>query len=168
MANLITGRYLSPTLYFPKLTFVIYAPIVKITYMKPEQRVQLSILAQAKLKGWFLLVTDSTATYSADVGIYKQSHLPKGTLDLTGSDAFGHAVFVEVKAPGKLANLSPEQRKTLLDHIDHGRFAVVADSYQRLFDIHQEWLARGRCREFLLACVPQKRKRKSKVSVPSW
>jgi hypothetical protein len=106
---------------------------------QPEREVERQILASLNARGWYLIKTDAKAVYSAAAGRFVNAKISAGTLDLTGSDADGNAVFLEVKAPGRIKNLSEGQLLTLVSHCRQGRFAIVADSIELVLAHHRTW-----------------------------
>lgn len=130
--------------------------------MKPEKIVEKQVMAMAKQIGLDLSVVESKAKYSKALGIYRQSETESGYSDISGNTPDGIAVFVELKAPGKIRNLSPQQRSFLLRKIEAGCFACCVDSPDLLFQNYLGWKQQGR--EFLLRALPEVRVRRPKES----
>lgn len=111
----------------------------------PEKVVEKEVLAAAKEIGLDLSVIDSKAIYSKNRESYMKNYcVPEGAPDLWGNDSNGIAVFVELKAPGKLGNLSQKQRQFLVRKAEQGCFAVAVDSPQLLFDLYIDWRREGK------------------------
>ena len=108
--------------------------------MKPEKITEVEVLAMCSQLGFDVSVIDSKATYSTNLERYaKSKSAPSGFPDITGNDDRGMAVFIELKAKGKLSTLRPAQKIFLLRKIQSGCFAVVVDSADLLFDLYSQW-----------------------------
>lgn len=106
---------------------------------------------------WQLHIIEAKSTYSEQAGRYLASHAPTGYPDLSGNTADGQAVFIEVKAPGKLKTLRPEQHEFLKEKILQNCFAIVTDSIDRFDHIRRQYtLTESRLKQrFLLDQLPE-------------
>ncbi len=110
----------------------------------PEKMVEIEVLSKAKELGFDLDVIDSKATYSQSLQRYRKGkHAPEGFPDLVGNDDKGRAVFIELKAKGRLSTLRPSQRAFLERKIQQGCFACVIDSSEGLFRMYLGWREKG-------------------------
>ena len=108
--------------------------------MKPEKITEVEVLAMCSQLGFDVSVIESKATYSKNLERYtKSKSAPVGISDIVGNDDRGMAVYVELKAKGKLSTLRPAQKIFLLRKIQSGCFAVVVDSADLLFDLYSQW-----------------------------
>jgi hypothetical protein len=109
--------------------------------LKPEKQVEKQILAFCELFEIDVDIIDSKATYSERLKTYtKSKSAPEGFPDLVGNTAQGRAVFIELKAKGKLATLSRQQRLFLERKARQGCFAVAVDCPELLKDLYLAWL----------------------------
>ena len=99
---------------------------------KPEKAVEKSCLDWLRGNGFSVNVVESKAVFNAQAGRYIRGQADQGFADCVGCFNNGLAVFIEFKAPGRLATLRPAQKAFLREKIDCGAFAVVADSVDRL------------------------------------
>lgn len=112
------------------------------SHLKPEKLVEKEVLAMAQDLGFDLSMIDSKAIFSEKKQEYTKNYcVPEGAPDLWGCDSNGVAVYLELKAPGKLKSLSEKQKKFLARKIDYNCFAVAVDSPQLLFDLYSKWKA---------------------------
>jgi hypothetical protein len=108
--------------------------------LKPEKITEVEVLAMCNRLGFDVSVIESKATYSKNLERYtKSKSAPVGISDIVGNDDRGMAVYVELKAKGKLSTLRPAQKIFLLRKIQSGCFAVVVDSADLLFDLYSQW-----------------------------
>ena len=71
--------------------------------MKPEKITEVEVLAMCNRLGFDVSVIESKATYSKNLERYtKSKSAPVGISDIVGNDDRGMAVYVELKAKGKL------------------------------------------------------------------
>lgn len=111
----------------------------------PEKIVEKEVLAMAQEIGLDLSVIDSKAIYSKNQDRYTKNYcVPEGAPDLWGCDSNGVAVYVELKAPGKLNTLSHKQRQFLQRKAALGCFAIAVDSPQMLFEMYLNWRKFGK------------------------
>lgn len=109
--------------------------------LKPEKQVEKNILPMCDALGLSVDVIDSKATFSEKLGCYTKSKAaPEGFPDLVGNNQQGRAVFIELKAKGKLATLSQLQRQFLELKAHQGCFAVAVDCPTMLKDLYLSWL----------------------------
>ncbi len=125
----------------------------------PEALVVNAILAWLKLNGFSCHKVESKAVYSARAGRYLRGQTNVGVSDIIGVAPNGVAVFVEVKAPGRRANLSPAQVVFLTDKINHGAFALASDSVEHLESLWNEFkkirsINLEKARDYLIADLP--------------
>lgn len=126
---------------------------------RPEKEVEKACTQWLRANGFSVNVVESKAVYSAAAGRYLSGQTDQGFADCVGvHGATGIAVFIEFKAPGKLATLRPTQKHFLRDKIKFNAFACVVDSVERLQMIFREFdLARresfGRSQEYLTSMI---------------
>lgn len=133
--------------------------------IKPEKQFEQKVKAWAASNGIWLEVYDSKAKFT-EKGIYKTQGLAKGTPDLLGLNKYGRYVAIELKAPGKPAIPSLEQRMFLRRVIEFGGFALVANDLEILNETYTRWLMvtdEVNRRAFLLDKLPAKVRIKNKV-----
>lgn len=111
--------------------------------VKREKAVEKEVMAMAQEIGLDLSVIDSSAKYSKTLERYREGVTESGFSDLCGNDQEGRAVFVELKAPGKLRAIRAEQIRFLERKARSGCFAVCVDSGQLLFDLYVQWKIEG-------------------------
>jgi len=130
---------------------------VKRKNEKPEKQVEREVLKWCRDNGWDINVVESKSTWSESAGRYIAQSVSSGFSDLAGNTDLGLSVFIELKAPGKLSTLRPQQREFLLRKIGTGCFAVCVDSVSRL-----ELAWSGFCKaydkkEYLVSVLPKVR-----------
>lgn len=107
----------------------------------PEKQVEIDVLAECQNLNIDVDVIDSKATFSVAKCRYSKSKTAtEGMPDLIGNDQNGIAVFIELKARGKLSTLRPKQRLFLERKIRMGCFAVVLDNANSLTDYYLSFL----------------------------
>lgn len=106
---------------------------------KPEKVFQQEILLILRRKGFDIDVVEAKAVFSQKARRYLHSQATPGMTDLVGNDSSGIALFVELKAPGKLKTLRENQRHFLKRKISSNSFACVTDSVERFFEIYEKW-----------------------------
>lgn len=90
---------------------------------------------------WFdVHVIEAKANFNEKAGRYMNGAVAPGYPDMSGSDKFGYALFIEVKAPGKRATLRPEQYLFLKRKIEMNAFACCVDSVAMFKDLYKNWL----------------------------
>lgn len=113
--------------------------------MKPEKKVEAEVLAACIHLGLDVDVFDSKAVYSEHKkGYTKSKAAPEGCSDIIGNTPQGIAVFIELKAKGKLSGIRPKQREFLLRKAQAGCFACCVDSVDLLFSLYLGWKVEGR------------------------
>ena len=99
----------------------------------PEKDFVKKLIAHLKLKGFFVSVVEAKATYSEKSKRYMSSQVgSSGFCDIVGNAPDGRAVFIEVKAEGKLATIRENQYHFLMEKINSNCFAVCIDSIKRV------------------------------------
>jgi len=126
---------------------------------KPDKdKTEKPVMAWLKSKGFSCHGAESKAVYNPKAGRYISSQIIPGCSDIIGCDPKGRAVFIELKAPGKLndINKNPRQKAFLQDKIYHGAFACVVDSAERLENIYISWLTKNETEKktYLLSHLP--------------
>jgi len=118
---------------------------------KPEKETEKECLKWLRHNNFNVSVVESKAVYSVLAGEYTSGQTEKGFSDLVGNDAFGRACYIELKAKGRRANLSPAQYVFLKTRVESNCFAVVVDSSYFLKDIYTEWSKLMDRKQFRLA-----------------
>ena len=121
---------------------------------KPEKQVEKLILAWCKNNNWSIEVVESKAVYSANAGRYLSGQAKKGFADLVGSTDQGQAVAIELKAPGKLSTIRPDQYLFLMEKIKANNFAVCVDSIEKLEKLWSEYLKATDRKAYLVNNLP--------------
>ena len=128
----------------------------------PEKEVERICLAYMRENGFDVNVAESKSTYSPTQKKYIAQALMPGMSDIFGNDEDGHAVFVELKAPGRRNTIRTAQWDFLNRKIQSNAFAVCVDSPQLLHSYYNEWFrlrkesGLERARTFLLNILPKK------------
>ncbi len=107
---------------------------------RPERDVQDLVMAWLKDNGFSCNVVESKAVYNPKAGRYITGQAVEGFSDVCGCDKHGLAVFIELKAPGRLSTLRPRQREFLLNKISYNAFACVISSAAGLELLYNNWL----------------------------
>jgi hypothetical protein len=102
----------------------------------PEAELQKSALLWLNANGFTVFSVDSKAVWSKNAGRYLRGQTNIGCSDIVGACPGGIACFIELKAPGKRSTLREAQRHFLIDKINAGAFAIVADS---ISSISEAW-----------------------------
>jgi hypothetical protein len=102
----------------------------------PEKAVEFYVMTWCLEQGWSLDVVEARG---ADQNPFGTITVRRGFSDLCGCDDDGHAVYVELKAPGKLSTLREHQRDFLIEKIKHNAFAVCVDSPELLEEYYTSW-----------------------------
>ena len=129
---------------------------------KPEKLVEAKVLKWSKANGLMLKVYESKAKFVPGKG-YRGQAVVAGHSDLAGNDAYGHSVFVELKALGKRSTLSGSQRNFLEKKIKSNCFGCVTDRVEHLSALYGDWLrlrTNGEliiAREILMDDLPKQR-----------
>lgn len=125
----------------------------------PERNLQKEVIKWLESIGFSIDCVDSKAQYSEPQGRYISQNAKPGISDLIGNDSNGHAVYIELKAPGRRSTVRSNQREFLLRKIKTNAFAVVADSKEFIQDNYRQWrvLDTETRRLFLLRLLPESR-----------
>jgi hypothetical protein len=108
---------------------------------KPEDLVKFQCLSWMNSAGFSVQCIESKAVYSARAGRYLRGQTKKGTPDIIGTTPFqGVSCYCEVKAAGRIKNLSSHQVMYLEEKIKHGAFACVTDSHILLASTYKDWV----------------------------
>ena len=113
--------------------------VSKKTYGKPEKEVEKAVLRACDDVKIDINVVESKAVYSVHAGRYLRGQAAPGFSDLVGNTCFGTAVYIELKAKGKRANLSDAQREFLKRKITTECFACVTDSEEHFLSLYSRW-----------------------------
>lgn len=111
--------------------------------------------------GWSVDVMESKSFWNSKAQAWTQHGLKEGTPDVVGCSNEGIAVFIELKAPGRLSTLRESQRHFLEKKIMANSFAVVVDSIDRLSSLYNQWMVMRKelrlidMRNFLLSYLPK-------------
>jgi hypothetical protein len=109
---------------------------------KPEDQVYLKVCAWAFRNNFWIHRIESKATFSQKIGRYtNRTPAPKGFPDVCGLGPNGEAVYIELKAKGKLSTIRPEQHRFLSKAISMGAFAVCIDDDKNLDVYYTTWVA---------------------------
>ena len=115
----------------------------KSKILGPEKIVEAEVLAACKELGLDVSVVDSGMEFTKNGG-QKMSDTEVGFSDLVGNTPDGVAVYIELKARGKIANVSQIQKRFLLRKAQAGCFAVAVDRPEVLFSLYLGWKREGR------------------------
>jgi len=95
---------------------------------KPEKEVEKEVMAWLKRNAFYCHVVESKAVFSEKTGSYLHGQATPGFPDVVGCAGDGTAVFIELKAKGKISTVSFKQYSFLRRAIEHNAFACVTDS----------------------------------------
>ena len=110
--------------------------------IKPEKALEEDVLAWAFQRRWSLDVYNSVGQFSASAGRYvRNKGMKTGTPDLCGSDDLGHAVYLELKKPGKGKVCRLLQRQFLERKLEAHSFCLVVDDLGVLETTYSLWLS---------------------------
>lgn len=91
---------------------------------------------------WFdVHVIEAKANYSEKTGRYMHGAVAPGHPDMAGNDKFGNALFIEIKAKGKLSTIRPDQYFFIVRKIELNCFAVCVDSLEMFKSLYKTWLS---------------------------
>ena len=124
---------------------------------KPEKEVERKVLEWCRAQGWSINVVESKSVWNEKAGRYISQSVIPGHSDLSGNTDLGQAVFIELKAPGRLGTIRPLQREFLLGKIGTGCFAVCVDSVDRLVSNWDKFSKAYNKKEFLVGILPKAR-----------
>lgn len=109
---------------------------------KPEKCTEKEVLAVCQLLEMDVSVVESKAKFSEKKQMYVGNETESGFSDIVGNSG-STAVFIELKAPGKLKNLKPHQYAFLRRKLNAGCFAACVDSGDLLFTLYCQWKQQG-------------------------
>jgi hypothetical protein len=134
---------------------------------KPEAKVVIELKKFfRKHDDWFdVHVIEAKANFSEKTGRYTSGAVAAGYPDMSGNDKFGNALFIEVKAPGKLKTLRLGQYMFLKRKIEMNCFACCVDSIDMFSSIYKEWLKteHEKKEQFLLSRIELSKKLQKEV-----
>ncbi len=110
---------------------------------KPEKEVEKTVMGWLRWHGFSCDVIESKAVFSAKLGRYMHSQAVPGMADIIGNNKDGIGIYIELKAPGKISNVSEAQDKFIREKIETNCFACVVDSSTLLEKIYQAWVSIG-------------------------
>jgi hypothetical protein len=114
----------------------------KRKHAKPEKLVEKACMEWMRNQGWSVQVIEAKATYNPR-GFWSNQSVKAGTCDCIGTTNQGISVAIEFKAESRLKTFRKETNQRQIDYIvekiEHGAFACVTDSVERLKEIHEVW-----------------------------
>lgn len=129
----------------------------------PEKEVQREVVKTLRQRGFSIDVVENEAVQRALRGgadyLDKSAPTRLGFSDLAGNDAYGRAVFIELKAKGRVKNLTYNQLSFLLEKIETNCFATVADEAEIVLDLYERWSATANAtkrRRILIQALPDR------------
>lgn len=123
----------------------------------PERDLQKEVIKWMNSSGFDVDNIESKAHYSLSAGSYVSQHQKPGIPDIVGNDFLGHAVYIELKAPGRRASLRENQRDFLVRKINTNCFAIVADSISHIKNVYNLWITSDEKKEYLLSLLPNEK-----------
>lgn len=113
-----------------------------MTSKTPESKVVIALKKFFKSQPDFfdVHVIEASANFDEKAGRYTKGAVAPGYPDMSGNDKYGHALYIEVKAKGKLHTLKPAQYIFLERKISLGCFAACVDSVESFKTIYKTWL----------------------------
>jgi hypothetical protein len=124
----------------------------------PERELQKEVIRWMNSVNFSVDNIESKAHYSLTAGQYMSQHQKPGIPDIVGNDHQGHAVYIELKSPGRRGTLRPNQREFLIRKINTNCFAICADSKEYILENFNAWLLLGDERKnFLLSLLPKEK-----------
>jgi len=111
----------------------------KKTNDRPEKDLERLVMAWLDLNKFDCNVVEAKAAYNPKIKRYLGGPTIPGFSDIVGNTKDGIAVFIELKAPGKLSTISFDQYTFLKRKILHGCFATCVDSVDMLSTIYKNW-----------------------------
>jgi hypothetical protein len=106
---------------------------------KPEKELEREAMKWLRANGFDCTVVESKSTFSKQKNRFISQSAAPGTCDIVGNDPTGRAVFIELKAKGRIGTLRENQRNFLERKIRTGCFAVVVDSVESLQQFYNVW-----------------------------
>jgi hypothetical protein len=127
----------------------------------PEKEVQKEIVLWLMSCGFDVSVVESKAVYSRSANRYLRGQTEPGFSDLAGVTPNGIGCFIELKAVGKIANVSRAQHDFINRKIRLGAFACVVDSVSYLAEVYRVWVLLLKqneqdAKDYLLSLLPDK------------
>lgn len=107
----------------------------------PEKQLEKQVLEWLREVGCDVNVVEAKATFNPKIGMYLNSMTTPGMADIVGNDSEGFAIYVELKAKGKLSTLRDNQYEFLKRKILTFSFGVCIDSLDLLKDYYKNWKA---------------------------
>jgi hypothetical protein len=131
----------------------------------PEKQTEKEVLNYCLMQGFDVSVVESKAVYSRSAGRYLRGQTEAGFSDIVGTDKNGFAVFIELKASGKLKTISQSQTEFLKRKIESNAFACCVDSSDMLDHIYNNWLnlkssSSVEAKKYLMSILPKNNKAK--------
>jgi hypothetical protein len=105
----------------------------------PERDLSKLIMSWLKVNEFDCTIVESKAVYNQKAKRYLKSQAVPGFPDIVGNDSRGTAVYIELKAPGRLSTIKDRQREFLLRKIKSNCFAVCVDGVGRLEKTYEHW-----------------------------
>lgn len=121
----------------------------------PERQLQIQVVKDLNDLGWSVDSVESKATFSQRAGRYISQSARPGMSDIIGSTPGGRSVFIELKAPGRRANIRYQQYEFLVEKIRKHAFGICADSLRYILDTYLAWSSHPDPVEFLLSELPR-------------
>lgn len=126
----------------------------------PEKEVEKEVLEWCQKLGIDVNVIESKAVYSVAAGRYLRGQVSTGFPDLVGNTRDGIAVYVELKARGRLSTVKAHQLEFITRKIRQGAFACVVDGSGRLGDLFSRWSllikqSRTEAENYLIKSLPK-------------
>lgn len=115
------------------------------------------IMPWLKANAFCCTVIEAKSTFSASVGKYIKSQAVPGFPDIVGNDSDGVAVYIELKAPGRISTLRDNQRRFLKKKIYSNCFGIVVDSVDKLQTSYEQWKCidkKDKKIDYLLSLLP--------------
>src|SRR6185503_12295981 len=104
-----------------------------------ERDLQKSVISWLNTNGFDVDNIESKAQFVEKAGTYISQAQTPGHPDIMGNDVHGRAVFIELKAPGRISSLRANQRKFLVRKIKTNCFAIAADSIECIESLYSGW-----------------------------
>lgn len=130
---------------------------------RPEKQVEQEVLNWCRLRGWDVNVIEAKSTFSEQQGRYIAQAAAPGISDIVGNTRTGLAVFIELKATGKLSTIRANQREFLLRKINTGCFAVCVDSVSRIETLWNGFVSSSDKKLYLVEALPKFRSKEKEL-----
>lgn len=108
---------------------------------KPEKEVERHVLEWLRVNNFDVNIVESKAVFNPKIGRYLSSMSTPGMSDVIGNDRNGKAVYIELKAKGKINTLRENQFEFLKRKILTNCFAVVIDDVEKLSKYYNHWIS---------------------------